>query len=166
MSEYIIRDIKLSEICLLEEFLYEAIFQIDGANLLPREVTNEPELRTYIEDFGKPDDYCLVAAVDGKPVGTVWTRILSGSVKGYGNVDNATPEFAISLYKNYRNKGIGTAMMRDMLALLKKKGYGRVSLSVQKDNYAVNMYKNVGFTIYKELEEDYLMICDFTCDNQ
>ena len=48
--------------------------------------------------------------------------------------------------------------MKSMLALLKKKGYKKTSLAVQKDNYAVKMYENVGFTVLKELEEEYLMI--------
>ena len=58
--------------------------------------------------------------------------------------------------------GIGTALMRRMLELLKERGYKRASLSVQKDNYAVRMYKKVGFKIVKESEEEYLMICDLS----
>ena len=160
MVNYRIREIKPSETCLLKDFLYEAIFQRDEENLLPKDIINKPELRVFIEGFGKPDDYCLVADIDGKVVGAVWTRILSGEVKGYGNIDEDTPEFAISLYKEYRNMGIGTALMRRMLELLKERGYKRASLSVQKDNYAVRMYKKVGFKIVKESEEEYLMICD------
>ena len=160
MVTYRIREIKPSEICLLKDFLYEAIFQRDGENPLPKDIINKPELRVFIEGFGKPDDCCLVADIDGKVVGAVWTRILSGEVKGYGNIDEDTPEFAISLYKEYRNMGIGTALMRRMLELLKERGYKRASLAVQKDNYAVRMYKKVGFKIVKESEEEYLMICD------
>ena len=160
MVTYRIREIKPSEIYLLKDFLYEAIFQRDGENPLPKDIINKPELRVFIEGFGKPDDCCLVADIDGKVVGAVWTRILSGEVKGYGNVDEDTPEFAISLYKEYRNMGIGTALMRRMLELLKERGYKRASLAVQKDNYAVRMYKKVGFKIVKESEEEYLMICD------
>ena len=33
-----------------------------------------------------------------------------------------TPSFAISLYKEYRGQGVGTILMREMLALLKEKG--------------------------------------------
>ena len=159
MIEYTIREIKTEEIPVLKYFLYEAIFQKDEANLAPFEIIQEPELSVYIDNFGKPDDYCLVAEVDGKIVGAVWTRILAGNVKGYGNIDNTTPEFAISLYKEYRNKGIGTKLMLDMLKLLKDKGYKHTSLAVQKDNYAVKMYKAVGFEIVEELTEEYLMIC-------
>lgn len=158
MLNYVIRKIKPEEIHMLNDFLYEAIFQRDEDNLLPKEIIKQPQLNIFIENFGKPDDFCLVADIDGKVVGAVWTRILSGEVKGFGNVDNKTPEFAISLYKEYRNKGIGTALMQSMIQLLKKHGYQRTSLAVQKDNYAVRMYKAVGFEIVEELEEEYLMV--------
>lgn len=156
---YIIRALKQSEIYILSDFLYEAIFQKDNTSLLPKEIINKPELNIFIEDFGKPDDYCLVAEVDNKIIGAVWSRILSGEIKGYGNIDSTTPELAISIYKNYRNKGIGTDLMKCILKLLKEKGYNRVSLSVQKDNYAVKMYKAVGFKTFKETEEEYIMVC-------
>ncbi|MDQ2085046.1 GNAT family N-acetyltransferase [Herbivorax sp. ANBcel31] len=166
MSEYIIREIKDSEIYLLKDFIYEAIFQKDEDTPLPKSVINQPDVRVYIEDFGKPDDLCLVAEIDGKVVGAVWTRILSGEVKGYGNIDDKTPEFAVSLYKGYRGKGIGTALMKSMLKLLKDCGYKKTSLAVQKDNYAVKMYKNVGFEVVKEIEEEYLMVHDFVKSDQ
>jgi len=159
MIDYTIRNIKPTEFCLLEEFLYEAIFQRDENNLLAKDVIKSPELSVFIDDFGKPDDYCLIAETNGKVVGAVWTRILIGEVKGFGNIDDKTPEFAISLIKEYRNKGIGTALMRNMLLLLKKHGYKRTSLAVQKDNYAVKMYKAIGFEIVAELEQEYLMVC-------
>ena len=158
MLNYIIREIKPTEIHLLKDFLYEAIFQRDEENLLPKDVINQPELNVFIDNFGKPGDLCLVADIDGKVVGAVWTRILSGEIKGFGNIDDKTPEFAISLYKEFRNKGIGTALMKNMMHLLKERGYRKTSLAVQKDNYAVRMYKAVGFEIVAELEEEYLMV--------
>ena len=56
----------------------------------------------------------------------------------YGHVDDETPSFAISLYKEYRRKGIGMRLMEEMLENLRDQGYKRVSLAVQKANYAVN----------------------------
>ncbi|HEY5555663.1 GNAT family N-acetyltransferase [Acetobacterium sp.] len=159
MNDYFIRALRQEEIPLLSNFLYEAIFQRDERNLLLREVINQPELSAYIDGFGKEGDHCLVAECDGKVVGAVWTRIMAGEVKGFGNIDAATPEFAISLYKEYRNIGIGTNLMRSMLLLLKEYGYKQASLAVQKDNYAVTMYEKVGFEIIEELEQEYLMLC-------
>ncbi|WP_285946111.1 GNAT family N-acetyltransferase, partial [Thomasclavelia cocleata] len=121
----------------------------------PKSIIEQPELQVYIEDFGKKDDWCLVAEVKGKIVGAVWVRIMDD----YGHIDDETPSFAISLYEEYRNMGIGTALMRDMLEFLKNKGYRRTSLSVQKVNYAVRMYQKVGFEVVDENEEEYIMVC-------
>lgn len=158
MKDYHIREMLPQEFYLLKDFLYEAIFQRDKENLLPKDVINEPELKIYIGDFGRPDDYCLVAEIEGKIIGAVWTRILSDKIKGYGNIDKNTPKFAISIYKEYRNMGIGTNLMKQMLKLLKEKKYKKVSLAVQKDNYALAIYQNVGFEIFKKVEEEYIMI--------
>lgn len=153
-----IRPMNEQEYPLLEEFLYDAIFQPEGREPVPREVIHQPELAVYIQDFGKADDLCLVAELEGTVLGAVWTRILAGEVKGYGNIDGSTPEFAISVKKEFRKQGIGTLLMREMTALLKEKGYERVSLSVDKINYAYRMYEKLGFKVVKEQEDDYLML--------
>jgi len=151
---YQIRAMKPSEYPLLDDFLYQAIFQRDETNLAPKSIIKEPALQVYIQDFGTmKDDYCLCAEINQKIVGAVWVR----NIKGYGSIDGETPEFAISLYKEYRGQGIGTELMRRMLALLKSKGYVKTSLAVQKDNYALRMYQHVGFQIIDEKQEEYIM---------
>ncbi|NCB93012.1 MAG: GNAT family N-acetyltransferase [Clostridia bacterium] len=153
--EYVIREIKPNEHNVLEDFLYEAIFVPEGAELPPKSITKQPELQIYISDFGKKDDNALVAEAEGKIIGVVWTRIMND----YGHIDDETPSFAISLYKEYRGLGIGTEMMRQMLELLKKKGYNKASLAVWQTNYAVKMYQSVGFEIIDKNEKEYIMIC-------
>ena len=76
----------------------------------------------------------------------------------YGHIDNDTPSLAISLFQEYRGLGIGTALIQKMLDQLKEDGYRQVSLSVQKDNYAVKLYQKTGFEIVSENEEEYIMI--------
>lgn len=78
----------------------------------------------------------------------------------YGHIDDETPSFAISLFEEYRGHGIGTDLMLAMLELLKTKGYSRASLAVQKENYAVKMYKKAGFKIVDENEQEYIMTAD------
>lgn len=157
MRYYNIREIVESEYSVLEDFLYEAIFIPEGVEAPPREIIFKPELQVYIKNFGSQDsDYCLVAEVDNKIIGAVWVRIMND----YGHINNQTPSFAISVCKDFRNKGIGTALMKDMLALLKEQGYNQASLAVQKENYAVKMYKKVGFEIIGENDEEYIMICE------
>ena len=98
---------------------------------------------------------CYVAEVSKKIVGAAWTRIIND----YGHIDDETPSLSISLLKEFRNQGIGTTMVKQILKKLKEQGYKQVSLSVQKKNYAFNMYKNVGFEIVRENKEDYIMVC-------
>lgn len=152
---YSIREMKETEYDLLNAFLYEAIFIPEGMTPPPMSIINEPELQVYVSGFGlQKHDRALVAEVTGKIVGAVWVRIMND----YGHVDDRTPSFAISLYKEYRGQGIGIEMMRKMLSVLKDCGYEQASLAVQKANYAVKMYQKVGFEIIDENEEEYIMI--------
>lgn len=38
--------------------------------------------------------------------------------------------------------------------------YERASLAVQKENFAVKMYENVGFTVKEEKDQEYIMVCE------
>ena len=154
--EYIIRELRTSEVKELDTFLYEAIFIPEGVEAPPKEIILQPELQVYVADFGKrKGDKCLVAESAAKIIGAVWVRIMND----YGHVDDETPSFAISLLKEYRGYGIGTKLMQEMLDELRKDGYTQVSLSVQKSNYAVKMYQKVGFEILCENDEEYIMVC-------
>lgn len=55
--------------------------------------------------------------------------------------------------------GIGTALLKAMLGILRQRGYQQTSLAVQKANYAVEMYRKAGFEIVDENEEEYIMVC-------
>ena len=154
---FVIRSLRKSEIGLLKDFLYEAIFIPDGVEPPAREIVEKPELRVYTDGFGsRKGDHCLVADFGGKVVGAVWSRIMND----YGHVDDETPSLAISLLKGYRKQGIGSQLMVKILELLKWQGYERASLAVQKANYAVKMYQNVGFNVVDENAEEYIMVCE------
>lgn len=155
--EYLIREMRTSEYGFLEDFLYEAIFVPQGAKIPPRSITKEPALQVYIADFGtKQDDVCFVAEYGGNLMGAVWVR----DMPDYGHIADGIPSFALSLYPQCRGRGIGTALMKRMLEELKKRGYSKASLSVQKANYAARMYLKLGFKICAEKEEEYLMMIE------
>jgi ribosomal protein S18 acetylase RimI-like enzyme len=155
--DYQIRPIHNTELPLLRDFLYNAIFIPEGTPAPPMEIVDDESLQVYIRDFGNlPDDRCLVAESDGKAVGAIWSRIMND----YGHIDDHTPSIAISLYKEYRNKGIGTELLKQMLDLLRKEGCKSVSLSVQKANYAMRMYQKAGFKEITDTTEEAIMKCD------
>lgn len=154
--DYEIRKLKKNEVKVLDIFLYEAIFVPEGAVKPPKEIINTTELQVYVKNFGKQKgDICYAAETEGDIIGAVWTRVM----KDYGHIDDNTPSLAISIFKDYRHYGIGTVLMKQILFELKEQGYKQVSLSVQKMNYAVDMYKNVGFKIVNENQEEYIMLC-------
>ncbi len=153
----IIRLMYPNEYPLLEDFLFEAIFLPEGVTPPSREIISLLELQLYIADFGTQQaDVAVVAEVDSKIVGAAWSRI----VKDYGHIDEQTPSLSVSLYSDYRNRGIGTKLFKNLLEILAQSGYKKASLSVQKANYACEWYLKMGFKIVKENKEDYVMVCD------
>ena len=153
----IFRSLRTEETEILKIFLYEAIFVPEGFEPPAKSIVEQPELRLYYEGFGTGKaDYCIAAEDGGEVIGAVWTRIMND----YGHVDDETPSLAISLLKEYRGLGIGTRLMDKMLALLREKEFKRASLSVQKANYAFQMYRKVGFKTIDEKPEEYIMVCD------
>lgn len=91
-------------------------------------------------------------------VGVAWCRIM----EDYGHIDNGTPSLAISLLPAYRRLGIGTQLLKELLLLLRDRGYLRASLSVQKENPALRLYQQIGFKVVEEKGTEYLMLWDDT----
>ena len=155
MEDVCIRKMEVHEYPLLKDFLYEAIFVSKDDVAPARSILLQPELKLYYEGFGeKREDVCFVAVMENHIIGACWIRCM----KDYGYVDDTTPSLAMSLYKAYRSKHIGTKLMHAMLGYAKENSIAQLSLSVQKENYAYNMYKKLGFQIVEEKEDEYIMI--------
>lgn len=153
----IFRQMNSQEYPLLDEFLYQAIFLPKGVPAPDRSIIQLPELQLYVKDFGQfLGDEAMVVDIDGQVVGAAWCRIIDD----YGHLDNETPSLAMSLLPAYRGQRIGTELLKAFLKYLSRKGYRKVSLSVQKENYACDMYRNAGFQPIIENEEDFVMVCD------
>ena len=155
MSNFVIRKLDISEASLLKEFTYMAIYVPHGVKMPPKSIVEQPALKIYYQDFGtEKGDICLVAESDNKIVGAVWTRI----VNDFAHIDDNTPSLAIAVAKESRGKGIGTRLLNDMLTVLKVEGFLSVSLSVQKENYAVKMYEKAGFDVVQNNGEELVML--------
>lgn len=154
--EYSIRPLEAPEYKILEDFLYEAIFIPEGVEPPPRSIIELPELQVYIEGFGsRIGDISVCAEAGGRIVGAAWARIMDD----YGHINDETPSIAISLYKEFRGQGIGTALLETLLQSIKNAGFRQVSLAVQKENYAVRMYRKAGFVTVDENDQEFIMLC-------
>ena len=156
--DFIIRELRAEEYPLLNEFLYQAIFVPEGHLPPPRSILQKDEQQLYVKDFGTGHaDAALAAESGGRVIGAVWVR----DMHDYGHVEDGVPSFAISILPECRGSGAGTALMCEMLNLLQRRGFDKASLAVQKANYALKMYRGLGFEIVNENEEEYIMVYNF-----
>jgi ribosomal protein S18 acetylase RimI-like enzyme len=142
----LIRPIKPEDTHFLWEMLYQAIYVAEGLTPLPRDVLLQPEIRKYLQDWGQPHDSGFVAldSVTSNRIGAVWLRLLTGDQKGYGYVDDATPELTMAVVPECRGHGVGTQLLSHLLRAAESR-YPSLSLSVSPDNPALRLYSRLGF---------------------
>ena len=84
---------------------------------------------------------------------------LIGIIRAVGDGASIVYVQDIIVHPDFQRRGIGTQLMRAMLKLLEQKGYAQASLAVQKDNYALRLYRKLGFETVDENEQEYILIC-------
>jgi len=153
-----IRPLQKGEEWFLREMLYEAMYIFANERPLPQSVVDLPELAQYIADFGRKGDICYVGEQNGALIGAIWSRLFSQQNKGYGFVDEQTPEVSLALKPAFRGKGIGTKLIKILGQDLQQQGYEQISLSVDRCNRAEGLYKKLGFEIIAAVESAYTMV--------
>jgi ribosomal protein S18 acetylase RimI-like enzyme len=149
-----IRPLRADDVPFLREALYHAVFVPPNAKPPARTLIDLPELAAYIDRFGaRSGDVGVLALAGESPVGAAWARLM----RGYGYVDDDTPELSIALLPEYRGQGIGTQLMQVLLNALKPLA-ARVSLSVQRANPAFRLYQRLGFGVVSGDEESVIMV--------
>jgi GNAT superfamily N-acetyltransferase len=109
--DFSIQELHALEVNMLPKFLYMAIFVPPGQNPLPFSVVNRPELLKYYEKWGREGDRAFIARVDGAPAGLIWCRLFTRDFHGYGFIAEDIPEVSMSVYPEFRGKGLGTALL-------------------------------------------------------
>ena len=158
LLDYDIRPISLEDEPFLWEMLYEAIFIPEGHPALPREIVNSPDLARYVLHWGQPDDIGLLAvdASTRQPLAAVWLRLFTKDNKGYGYMEDETPELSIAMLPAYRGRGIGTKLLSALFDSARNR-YKAISLSVSADNPAVRLYERLGFEIVRKEDRSLTM---------
>jgi ribosomal protein S18 acetylase RimI-like enzyme len=153
----VIQPLSAADEPLLWEMFYYAIFVPEGSEPPPSQIVRQPELAKYVQGWGRPGD-CGMKAVtaDGEPVGAAWLRLLTGNEKGYGYVNDATPELSIALLPDDRGQGIGTRLLEHLLVAASEQ-FDAISLSVSAANPAIHLYRRFGFITVVSEGASYLM---------
>jgi GNAT superfamily N-acetyltransferase len=120
----------------------------------------EEPLYRYVKGWGRPGDTALVAIEEFRPVGAAWYRLFTRDNPGFGFVDESTPELAIAVVPNRRGKGTGSELLRALLDDARGRGFDAISLSVEKDSPAVELYRRYGFEQVAENGDAITMCAD------
>lgn len=134
------------DLSFVREMLYEAACWRGKLDAPPiDEALNQPGLSLYVEPWGRPGDDGLIAYVDGEAAGAVWVRPFRDDAHGYGFIDALTPELGIAVANGHRGSGLGRCLMTAIRAELRLQAVAQVSLSVEDDNPACQLYQSLGF---------------------
>ncbi len=154
-----IRELKEEEYGFLEEALYMAVYVPEGEEPYDRSVIFIPEVNKYINNFGTKDHDIAFVAIDyNKLIGCIWGRLFDNDEKGYGYINDQTPEISLSVFPDFRNKGLGGKLIDVISDYYRKKGFCKISLSTDKRNRSKNLYYRNNFRTVIENEVDYVMI--------
>jgi GNAT superfamily N-acetyltransferase len=147
LDAYPIRLAGRSDLPLLREMLFEAAFWRAG---VPRPALDaglaRPDLAPLLDAWGRPGDTAVVAeAPTGEGVGAAWFRLWSAASHSYGFVAPEVPELGIAVRSELRGRGLGSRLLRALLAQAAPAGIRQLSLSVEIDNPALRLYERNGF---------------------
>jgi GNAT superfamily N-acetyltransferase len=131
----------------LRDALYEAATWRGGDDRpAPAVLLREPSSARYLAGWPRAGDVGVVAEDgSGRALGAAWYRLFSAHDRGYGFVDEATPELAIGVRPDARGRGVGTALLEALIAHARQAGVGALSLSVEEGNPATRLYERLGF---------------------
>lgn len=127
--------------------LYQSLHVPEGGAPFERSILKQPNIARYVEEWGRESDAGFVALEEnGQPVGAIWLRLLTGNEKGFGYVDDDTPELGMAVLPEYRNQGIGTNLLSHLINYAEG-SYDSISLSVAEGNPALSLYRRLGFEV-------------------
>ncbi|ALJ21047.1 GNAT family N-acetyltransferase [Microbacterium sp. No. 7] len=134
----------------LADMVVEAANWRQGGAKPRHEVIAGSDYRRYVAGWKRPGDGGFVAVDHGSvPIGAAWYRVLARDEAGFGFVGVGVPELIIGVRPIWRAHGVGRALLQALCRDAREHGHGRISLSVERDNFARTLYRSEGFAIVR-----------------
>jgi GNAT superfamily N-acetyltransferase len=156
---YRIRAAEQADAVFLADMRVEA-FNWDADRAKPRvELLADRRVNRYLAGWRRPGDDGVLALDDqGDPVGACWFRVLPKGDAGYGWVAAGVPELTLGVRPVHRARGVGRELLRATCALATGRGHQRISLSVERANFACRLYVSEGFVTVESGEDADTMV--------
>jgi GNAT superfamily N-acetyltransferase len=123
------------------------------------DVLADPALAHYVEGWPRSDDFGVIAEDErGDPLGAAWCRSFPVDDPGYGFVSPDVPELSMGVVAHARGAGVGRALLVGLIVEARARGIARLSLSVELDNHARNLYSSLGFRVTDESDGSATMV--------
>src|SRR5262245_11957150 len=100
---------------ILWKMLYHALFARSLRESFTADIVHNPEVSRCVERWGRAGDTRILVSYGDDIIGAAWLRLLTGSMRGYGYINDLTPELAMAVLPDYRNRGVGTQLLAVLL---------------------------------------------------
>jgi GNAT superfamily N-acetyltransferase len=124
------------------------------------ELLGDPETAVYLSGWGRPGDAGSIAELEGERVGAAWWRHFTSANHGYGFLDPTIPELSLAVVPSHRGRGIGTALLGELIARARDEQLPALCLSVEFGNPALRVYERAGFTRVQDDDEATTMVLE------
>ena len=143
--DYVIHPLTAADEPVLWEMLYQALRTSPDT---PREIVRQPEYARHVEGWGRPGDTGFVAYDAEKKdelLGAAWLRLPPGESDA-----NPTPELAFAVKSGHRKRGIGAALLTQLVKANPQ--YTAVRIAASANNPVVRLYDRFGFKIVDQTD--------------
>jgi GNAT superfamily N-acetyltransferase len=148
-NPWVIRAATARDNSFLTDMLLEAVnWSPEWKKKSRNRVLADPRTAHYIAGWPRDTDLGVIAEADGEPAGAAWLRFLPADDPGYGFVSPDIPELTIGVAARWRGRGIGRALLRAIADRAGQAGIGQISLSVERKNFARQLYLSEGYQIF------------------
>lgn len=156
-----IRAVRPEDVPFLRRMVYEGAFHEaaypPGQRPSFEEALADPRAARFVEGWGRPGDFGVLAVEDGRPVGAAWGRLFGENDPGW-TLDDETPDLAIGVVEERRGSGWGGKLLSELLEMAGREGFEAVSLTVAKwHSQAIYLYERYGFVGVEEAGDTLLM---------
>jgi GNAT superfamily N-acetyltransferase len=148
MTAFLLRPAVGADARFLADMLVEAANWAQAPRRPRVEVLSDPTLAPYVSGWMRPGDAGLVAeSASGDPIGACWYRLFDQSQPGQGFVAGGVQELTLGVRPLWRAQGVGRELLRGVAARARTSGYARLSLSVDRGNFAQRLYVSEGYVV-------------------